>query len=158
MSKHRFLLTPGEWVGSGTINLSMEVRSNNESAQSSNILEYTATWSVSPKDASGRIECIQHVRVNGFSEVVVNHLSFYDFQRSSFKIDLDSESLGKITGLGLITDKTLAWEYHVVETGFNGLEIFEKNLDHSYTMRAEYTTFDQLRTVIKGSLRKKTNI
>ena len=43
----------------------------------------------------------------------------------------------------------------VDEIGFDGFELYEKIDDKNYTMRAEYATNDQFRTLIQGKLWQK---
>jgi hypothetical protein len=142
MSKHNFILTPTVWLGEGKIQLNMVEEE----------LPFYTKWTVMPKDDGGHIECVQHIQVKGLSEMMHNQLVFSEFGSGNFSIELDNPSIGKVVGKGLITDQLIAWEYRVPEIGFEGFESYEKQPDGSYTMHAEYSTADQLRTVIKGKV------
>jgi hypothetical protein len=70
---------------------------------------------------------------------------------------LENQALGKITGKGLINEKVIAWEFRVEDIGFEGFELYEKQDDLTYLMRAEYATSDQFRTLIQGRVWQQTS-
>ena len=146
MAQHQFLLTPSNWLGQGKIQLSMV----------SEELEFFTRWNASVLDGDGKIQCLQEIQVKGLSEMMHNEFFFYNFTNGEFTIDLDNQALGKVTGKGLITDKVIAWEFRVEEIGFEGFELYEKQDDKNYLVRAEYATSDQFRTLIQGRVWQQT--
>jgi len=118
-------------------------------------LPFYAKWVISSKNSEGKIECAQDIQIKGFSELMHNQLLFFDFIPGHFSLELDSPSVGRVLGKGLVTDQMIAWEFRAPEIGFEGFETYEKQADDSYSMHAEYATDDQLRTVIKGKIWKE---
>lgn len=145
MKHHPFLFTPITWLGQGTIQLNM----------SSEELTFFTRWTVNNIDTDGRITCLQEIQVKGLAEVMHNDFTLFNFTGSEFSIDLENEALGRVSGKGLLTEKSIAWEFRVEEIGFDGFELYEKIDDKNYTMRAEYATNDQFRTLIQGKLWQK---
>lgn len=144
---HQFLLTPNAWLGQGKIQLNMV----------SEELGFFTRWNVDTIDGDGRIECVQEIQVKGLSDVMQNEFFIYNFMHGEFAIDLENPSLGRITGKGLINDKVIAWEFRVEDIGFEGFELYEKQDEKNYLMRAEYATSDQFRTLIQGRIWQQTN-
>lgn len=147
MVQHAFLLTPGVWLGAGKIQLNMVAEE----------LNFFTRWNIEKADNDGRIECMQEIQVKGLSEIMQNGFTFYNFHTGEFEVELENQALGKIIGKGLITDKTMAWEFRVEEIGFEGFEFYEKQEDLTYLMRAEYATSDQFRTLIQGKVWQQAN-
>lgn len=146
MTQHQFLLTPTHWLGQGKIQLNMV----------SEELSFFTRWNASTVDGDGRIECLQEIQVKGLSDVMHNEFFIYNLANGEFTIDLENPALGRVTGTGLITDKVIAWEFRVEEIGFEGFELYEKQDDKNYLMRAEYATNDQFRTLIQGRVWQQT--
>jgi len=142
LTAHKFILSPSSWLGEGKIQLNMVEEE----------LGFFTRWNVSQKSNDGKIECVQEIQVKGLSDIMHNQFLFFDLNPGTFSIELDNPSVGKISGKGLITDKVIAWEFRANQVGFEGFEIYEKQLDDSYFMHAEYSTSDQLRTTIKGKV------
>lgn len=142
MTQHQFLLTPSTWLGQGKIQLNMVAEE----------LAFFTRWSVSNVDGEGKIECIQEIQVKGLSDVMNNEFLIHNFSGGEFAIDLENQALGKVSGKGLVSDKVIAWEFRVEEIGFEGFELYEKQDEKNYLMRAEYATSDQFRTLIQGRL------
>lgn len=115
-------------------------------------LGFFTRWNAAHKDSSGRIECIQEIQVKGLSDIMLNQFSFYDVSPTTFAIELENQALGKVVGTGVISEKVIAWEFRVLELGFEGFEMYEKQTNDLYLMRAEYSTADQFRTVIQGKI------
>lgn len=144
---HPFLLQPSAWLGQGKIQLNMV----------SEELGFFTKWNAAAPDGDGRIECFQEIQVKGLSDIMHNEFLIYNVNHAGeFAIDLENQALGRITGTGLITDKVIAWEFRVVEIGFEGFELYEKQDENNYLMRAEYATSDQFRTLISGRVWKQT--
>jgi len=119
-------------------------------------LAFFTRWTVATVDGNGLIECTQEVQVKGLSDVMRNEFVMYNFANGAFTIDLENQALGRITGKGLINEKVIAWEFRVEEIGFDGFEIYEKEDDKNYSVRAEYATTDQFRTLIQGRVWQQT--
>lgn len=147
MAQHRFLLTPSAWLGEGKIQLNMV----------SEELSFFTRWNATRADPDGRIECMQEIQVKGLSDVMHNAFMIYNMHSGEFEIDLENQALGKITGKGLINDKVIAWEFRIEEIGFEGFELYEKQDEKNYLMRAEYATSDQFRTLIQGRVWEQTS-
>lgn len=146
MTQHQFLLTPSSWLGQGKIQLNMV----------SEELAFFTRWSVENVDGDGRIECTQEIQVKGLSDIMHNEFLIYNLASGEFAIDLENQALGRITGKGLVNDKVIAWEFRVEEIGFEGFELYEKQDEKNYLMRAEYATSDQFRTLIQGRVWQQT--
>jgi hypothetical protein len=140
MVQHHFLLSPGSWLGQGKIQLNMVAEE----------LAFFTRWNVPQADAQGKIECLQEIQIKGLSDIMHNQFLIYNHAAGEFVIDLENQALGKITGKGIINEKVIAWEFRVEEIGFEGFELYEKQDDKNYLMRAEYATSDQFRTLIQG--------
>ncbi len=146
MAQHQFLFTPSAWLGQGKIQLNMV----------SEELGFFTRWNIGLPDGDGRIECLQEIQVKGLSDVMHNVFSISNLTNGEFTIELENQALGKITGKGLINDKVIAWEFRIEDIGFEGFEMYEKQDDKNYLMRAEYATSDQFRTLIQGRLWQQT--
>ena len=145
MFNHPFLLNPGSWVGQGNIQLSLVAEE----------LSFATKWNIGGPTSDGKIECIQEIQIKGLADVMHNQFSIFDLSCGEFQIQLQNDALGKITGKGLINDKIIAWEFRIEEMGFEGFELYEKEDDENYLMRAEYATEDQFRTLIQGKVWKQ---
>lgn len=145
MSNHHFLLTPSSWLGQGRIQLNMVTEE----------LAFVTKWSIGDRNADGHIECLQEIQVKGLSDIMHNQFNIFDLNTGEFQIHLENDALGKIAGKGVINDKIIAWEFRIEEMGFEGFELYEKQDEQTYLMRAEYATADQFRTVIQGKVWKQ---
>ena len=146
MTQHQFLLAPNNWLGQGKIQLNMVADE----------LAFFTRWNVSRIDGDGRIECIQEIQVKGLSDIMQNDFLIYNLTNGEFSIELENQAVGKVSGKGLVNDKVIAWEFRVEEIGFEGFELYEKQDDQNYLMRAEYATSDQFRTLIQGKVWQQT--
>ncbi len=142
---HPFILQPSSWLGEGKINLSLVEEE----------LPFYTRWKIQEKDDCGKIECLQEIQVKGLSEIMQNQLLLYDLNPGTFVIELDNPALGRVIGKGIVSEKLIGWEFRSPEAGFEGYEFYEKQPDDSYLMHAEYSTSDQLRTIIKGRVWKQ---
>jgi len=142
MFNHPFLLTPSSWLGQGRIQLNMVDEE----------LSFVTKWNVGNCDSEGRIECIQEIQIKGLSDVMHNQFNIFDVNCGEFQIQLENDALGKVSGKGLINEKIIAWEFRVEDMGFEGFELYEKQNEQNYLMRAEYATADQFRTLIQGNV------
>ncbi len=139
---HPFLFTPCSWIGDGKIQLNMVDEE----------LGFVTRWTVSDRDPTGKIECVQEIQVKGLSDVMHNEFCISNLTPNSFSIEMENPAIGKVMGTGLISPKVVGWEFRVPEIGFEGFEFYEKQEDGSYLMRAEYASSDQFRTLIRGKV------
>lgn len=142
MFNHTFIFSPGHWLGEGKILLSMVEEE----------LLFHTTWTVQPKDFSGKVICAQDIQIQGLSENMRNELTFYDFQGKAFTVDMENQNVGRIIGKGVIDETMIAWEFRNSEISFEGYETYQLQSDGSYKMRGEYVTSDQFRTHIEARL------
>lgn len=142
---HPFLLTPAVWLGQGKIKLSLAVEE----------LVFFTRWSIAEADSEGKITLIHEIQIKGLPEIMHNEFTLSDLSHEEFSIELENEAVGHVTGKGVINDKIIAWEFRVEDIGFEGFEIYEKQDDNNYLMRAEYATNDEFRTLIEGKLWQK---
>lgn len=147
MNRHLFLFNAGVWLGQGTIQLNMVTEE----------LAFFTRWNIENKDLSNKIACEQEIQIKGFSDMMRNQFCVSNMEHGEFIIDLENQAVGKIQGAGLINDKIIAWEFRINEIGFEGFEVYEKQEDQSYLLRAEYATADQFRTFIQGRIWQKVN-
>lgn len=142
MLGHHFLFQPGAWLGEGKIQLNM-VKDE---------LDFYTRWNVGFVNQFGLIDSTQEIQVKGLAETMNNQFVISHIQNGKFDIELENQSMGKVVGTGLVTDKTIAWEFRMPEMGFEGMEFYELQPDKSYKMRAEYSTEDDYRTTIQGRI------
>lgn len=145
MAKHEFIFSPQSWTGEGQIQLNMVDEE----------LGFVTRWSVTDRDPTGKIECVQEIQVKGLSDVMHNQFSFFDLTPSSFSVELENPALGRVVGTGIINEKVIGWEFRISDLGFEGFEFYERQEDGIYLMRAEYATADQYRTLIRGKVWKQ---
>ncbi len=145
MCQHPFLLTPSDWLGQGQIQLSMVAEE----------LTFVTKWQIGAFDTEGKMDCQQEIQVKGLSDVMCNQFHIFDMNGGSFQIALENPALGKIMGKGIVNEKVIAWEFRIEEIGFEGFEMYEKQDEEHYIMRAEYATDEQFRTSIQGKVWKK---
>ena len=144
-----FILTPGNWLGDGKITLSMMEKD----------LSFYMRWVVSPIDEKGHIKALQEIQISGFPDLMRNQFDFYNITKDSFSIDLESETLGKVVGVGLITTALIGWEFRMSHIGFEGFEFYEATEDqNTYLLHAEYASNDDLRTIIHGKVWQQQEI
>lgn len=140
-AKHSFILEPGQWVGEGTVTFSASPEQ----------LYFLTKWGVDPNAKEGII-CSQEVRMEGAEEALHNTFQVSDVTTNAFKITLENEIVGKVSGTGIIDEKTIAWEFRG-KIGFQGYEVYEIEGDGLYKFHAEYSSPDQFRTIIDGYIR-----
>jgi hypothetical protein len=62
--------------------------------------------------------------------------------------------LGSVQGKGIIDAKTIAWEFRG-HPDFEGFEVYELQENGDFMLHAEYSSLDQIRTIIDGRIWKK---
>lgn len=139
--KHSFILKPGQWVGEGTVSFSASPEQ----------LYFITKWEIDSK-AHEKISSQQEVRMEGGEEPLLNKFHIFDITDDTFKIILENNMVGQVSGTGIIDEKTIAWEFrgHI---GFQGYEIYEMEGEDLYKFHAEYSSPDQFRTIIEGHIR-----
>ncbi len=143
MEPHLFLFEPGRWVGAGRITLNV----------SKELIRFYTRWIIE-KDQQGRLICNQVVEMHGIPEKVENRFVVHDFETNKFKIEMQSEAVGTAIGTGIVDEKTIAWEFHG-HTEVEGFEIYELQENGDYMLHAEYSSTDQLRTIIDARIWRK---
>lgn len=143
MTIHDFIFKSGLWVGEGKVTFS---------ASPERVRFYTK-WTIQ-KETDKTITCQQHVEMEGGESNVYNTFIFSNIQPTSFSVELISELLGSVQGKGLIDAKTIAWEFRG-HPEFQGFEVYELQENGDYSLHAEYSSMDQIRTIIDGRVWKK---
>ncbi len=142
MAPHTFILSPHAWMGEGTIVLNMVEEE----------LNFFTKWHVQEKSSLGHIVAIQEIQIAGISEVMRNEMTFFDFSPKGFSVEMENANIGKVTGIGVVDDNLIAWEFRQNDLNFEGFETYHRLEDGSYQMHAEYVTSDQFRTQINGRI------
>lgn len=142
MFNHAFIFNPGTWHGEGKIVLNMVEEE----------LVFNTNWTVQNKDFAGKVTCAQDIQVRGLSENMRNELSFYDFGPKHFSVDMENQNIGRIVGTGVYDENVIAWEFRSNDVSFEGYESYTLQPDGSYTMKGEYVTSDQFRTMIEAHI------
>lgn len=142
MIAHRFIFTPGVWLGEGRISLSLVAEP----------LVFFTRWNVYPRNEKGQITCLQEIQVKGISDIMVNRFAFLDVVPTAFHVMMDNHAIGRVNGIGIIRPEMIGWEFRVQELGFEGFEFYEKQSEDLYHMHGEFATSDDLRTQIHGKI------
>ncbi len=132
------------WLGQGVINFSMTCDQ----------LKFYARWSCS-ETADHGVLCRQEIEIDGVMDRIENQFEFHDLLEGRFVVALENPVWGNVKGKGLIDQKTIAWEFFRQESGYEGLEVYEKLDTDQYLLRAEYMSPDLYRTQIEGEVWKK---
>lgn len=133
------------WLGEGQITLS-------EIAET---LAFFTRWNVSPMDGEGNILALQEVEIKGLSDIMHNEFIFSAITNKEFIVMMENEAIGKTGGKGRITETTIGWEFSDQAHELEGFELYEKQPDHTYSVKADYATSDNFRTEIRGKIWKK---
>ncbi len=140
---HPFLLSPGVWIGEGEITF----------LQSPNKLKFYTRWRIDPSD-QGIINCVQEIELHGLEQVNENRLIITDVGESGFKISVENELMGKLSGKGVWDPVRLAWELRD-QPGMEGFEVYELLPTGEYQFHAEYSS-PPFKTLISGKLWMKS--
>lgn len=142
---HHFIFSDEEWLGEGTIVLSM----------SEEPLEFFTRWKTVNTEDKGLFEITQEVQIKGINEVMINHFTFALEDTKNLQITLENNTVGKVQGLGVVNPEVIGWEFNNPEVHFQGFEFYEKLNQDQYAMRGEYSSDDDYRTYITGKIWKK---
>jgi hypothetical protein len=129
------------WIGEGSVSFDPSLDQ----------MFFSTIWKIGPLE-NQRIQCSQQVKMEEIDETLENSYIIYLKDDSSFDLELENDSLGKVWGAGLIDEKTIAWELFG-ETAVQGYEIYEIQEDGNYHFHAEYASPNQFRTLIEGHIR-----
>lgn len=143
MGNFDFIFKPGLWVGEGKVTFSA----------SPETVRFYTKWTIE-KEKDKQIVCQQHVEMEGGDSNVYNTFIFSNLLPTSFSVELVNELLGSVQGKGLIDGKTIAWEFRG-HPEFEGFEVYEMQDSGDYMLHAEYSSIDQIRTIIDGRIWKK---
>jgi hypothetical protein len=132
-----FIFTPGLWLGEGKITFSA----------SSEFIKFYTRWQITQQ--TDYLRAVQTVEMHGIEEQVTNTFIVQDIQPHSFKIILENEFVGRISGTGLRQENTVAWEFRGGKN-FEGFEVYERQENGDFFLHAEYGSPDQFRTIIEG--------
>lgn len=139
--KHLFIYTPGVWLGQGKIRFSMSAEE----------LNFYTRWTIEKKE-NNIISCLQEIEVEDVPDKMINKFTFSKFQKEKFSVSLTNDILGSVEGTGLIDDNVIAWEFRGQNLDFEGFEVFEKEGEDRYLTKAEFSSKDQMRTLIEGTI------
>ncbi|MFN0064626.1 MAG: hypothetical protein ACKVOH_00130 [Chlamydiales bacterium] len=142
MNKHLFIFESGVWEGAGEIFFSM----------AEDRLPFVMSWTILPAQEE-KIYFNQVIEVGDFTDKMHNNFCVFDVKEKEFIIELENHLVGRVGGKGVLNPLVLAWEFRNNDQGFEGFEIYERKND-GYTMRAEFTAGEGLRTYVKGSISK----
>ena len=145
MDNHLFIFQPGIWIGEGRIAFSA----------SPETVRFYTKWNIQPLKR-GDIPAEQQVEMQGSEPNTKTQFRFFNVTDKSFSVELDNETLGKVSGTGIIDLKTIAWEFHSQGEGLEGFEVYELQDNGDYMLHAEYASADQFRTIIDGRIWKKS--
>ncbi len=138
---NHFIFSPGDWLGTGQVTFTM----------SPDLLYFRTKWScIRPDDES--YVCTQTVEIIG-GDSMVNIFTVKLMNKETFDIVLQNEILGVFSGVGIIEENLIAWEFRNVGI-FEGYEVYEKLHDEEYAMHAEYLSGEGARTRISGKIWK----
>jgi hypothetical protein len=142
-----FIFTPGFWIGEGMMELS-----NVEEK-----IPFIIKWMIPTfKPEDPYLELLQQIQIKGHTDSLNNNFVLKDFQKHHFSIILENDNIGQIAGHGQIKNNWIGWEFKQNLLGFDGFEYYQHQGDGHYIMEAEYSTSDDLRTVMRGKLWKHT--
>lgn len=140
MIAHQFLLTPGEWIGEGTIHFSISPEK----------IKFRVQWSCLPGDDEKQLLCAQRVEMVGGGEAVQNRFHVAVMSATAFTISIENEMIGMVNGQGVVSKETIAWEFHSFPD-LEGYEVYEKDGER-YRMKGEYLSGGNMRTFITGHI------
>lgn len=139
MESGHFIDQLGVWLGRGTLSISAVAE----------VLGLAVRWTVESA-SEGQIYALQEIEMKGEGTPLQNRYRFFDMTPESFRIELENEFVGKVLGTGVIDKKRFAWEFRDSGSGFEGVEVYEKQSDNTYRFCANFLSQDQLKTSVEG--------
>lgn len=142
MSTH-FIFQPGIWLGEGTVSF----------ASFDEKVNFFTRWTIQ-EAVEGQIEAFQEVELSSLDQTTRNKISIIDPSKGEFKMTLENDLMGKVTGKGIYDELTVAWELRD-QPGMEGYEVFKLQPDGTYQFHSEFSS-PPFRTLIQGKLWKKS--
>lgn len=143
MALQEFIFVPSIWLGEGKISFTA----------SPEFIRFYTKWEIT-QESEGILKATQIVEMHGIEEQVINMFTFKDITPTSFVVQMENNIVGKITGTGLRTEQTIAWEFRS-QLAFEGFEVYEQQENGDYFLHAEYGSPDQYRTIVEGLVWRK---
>ena len=146
--QHKFIFQPGEWIGQGKLLLSF----------SPEPVRFLTRWVIDIQNQETQeITCKQVVERGGGIELIINHYRISKITSFSFDLELTNESVGSVTGKGIIDADTISWEFEKKipydgSDGFKGFEIYTLQPNGDYHVHAEYSSGKQFQTKVEGRI------
>lgn len=144
MTEHLFLFKPGLWIGEGKISF----------ASSTETVRFFTRWQLVDQTPEMLI-WLQEVELHGLEQTTRNLFTFTQIKGKNFKVELNNELMGKVSGKGIIGNETIAWELRS-HSNSEGYEIYALQKNGDYNFRAEYISVEPYRTLIEGKIWQKT--
>lgn len=141
MSTH-FIFQSGIWLGEGTVSF----------ASFDEKVSFFTRWTVQ-EAVEGRIEAFQEVELSSLDQTTRNKIQIIDPSKGEFKMSLENDLMGKVTGKGIYDELTVAWELRD-QPGMEGYEVYKLQPDGTYLFNSEFSS-PPFRTLIQGKLWKK---
>ena len=138
MAQQDFIYTPGIWLGEGKITFN----------STSDSIKFFTKWQIQKEDL-GVIQAVQVVEMEGIEVQTINRFSFYDFTEETFSLSLENILIGKVFGKGFSKDDSIRWDFPHTPS-FEGLEMYERQLNGEYVLHAEYGSEVLFKTIIDG--------
>ena len=138
---HIFPFIPGSWEGEGQIEFNLGLEP----------IPFATRWVINTDGPV--IVAHQIIDLDYGADQVENRWTFEDVLDESYRISLDNNVFGCITGTGIIDKERVAWELRSDPEIVEGIESYLLCPDGAYTFRAEYQSPDQIRTTITGEIR-----
>ena len=139
-----FIFSPGIWIGEGKITLNT----------SPECIKFYTKWEIT-QISQTIFDAIQIVEMQGVKEKVINHFTFKDITSTSFSVFLESEEMGKIEGIGMMSPTHFSWKI-CPSFSSEGFEKYELLKNGDYRLHAEYSSADGYQTLVDGIIWKKT--
>lgn len=144
---HIFLFTPGEWIGYGKIIISGAKEE----------ISFITKWKISEIDQD-TIYAEQLVEKQGVEDVLLNQYRFSNFSGNKFKVALENDILEQsVFGEGKFDESSIIWVFQSLDSpvGLNGVEMYYRQKNDEYSLKAEYVLDDEHKTVIEGHIWRK---
>lgn len=141
MEDHSFIFSPARWLGKGAINIQGAAKP----------LPFYIRWQITQAKGEA-FSAVQTVEIDEVEEHVVTSYFFTDITKDTFAVFLDSKTIGQVVGKGIITPQTVGWEYH--SPLLEGFELYTRQENGHYAIKAEYTSTNHYRTIIEGTIWK----
>ena len=138
-----FVFTPGIWLGQGKISF----------ASSSEFIKFYTKWVIT-QEIPNVMKAVQVVELFDVEEPVINTFMLTEITPTKFTIQLESNSVGAVMGTGLRSESVIAWEF-TGQDRLEGFEVYEKQENGDYYLRAEYGNSENYRAFVEGLISQK---